>query len=250
MLMAAWLVWPMWAVAEDILASGSALPTVPVPIYRTAAPPAITIHYSLQRGAFSGVGELVWAPQGNRYSLSLTGWVAGLRLLQQTSTGQLGAHGLVPEQFSDQRARGPALVATLAGERRVITFSSGATETPWQPGTQDRLSWMVQLPSILNGLPKPPDPGLGIELYVTGARGDTDTWTFRFLGLGNVATAAGTFSAAKWVREPRRPNDASIEIWLDPTQHHLPIRAKLGTNDGDSLELLMQPFPHTDSNLP
>jgi hypothetical protein len=234
----------MWAAAEDILDSGSALPTAPVPsvpLYRTAAPAAITMHYSLQRGPFSGVGELVWAPQGNRYSLSLTGRVAGLRLLQQTSIGQLGVQGLVPEQFSDQRARGAALVATLAVERRVITFSSGATETPWLPGTQDRLSWMVQLPSILNDLPKPPAPGLGIELYVTGARGDTDTWTFRFLGLESVATAAGTFSAAKWVREPRRPNDASIEVWLDPTQNHLPIRAKLGAYDGDSLELLMQP---------
>jgi hypothetical protein len=216
-------------------------PAPTVPLYRTATPPAITMHYSLQRGPFSGVGELAWAPQGNRYSLSLTGRVAGLRLLQQTSTGQLGAHGLVPEQFSDQRARGAALVATLAGERRVITFSSGAPETPWLHGTQDRLSWMVQLPAILNGLPKPPVSGLGIELYVTGARGDTDTWTFRFLGLESVATAAGTFSAAKWVREPRRPNDTSVEVWLDPARHHLPIRAKLGANDGDSLELLMQP---------
>ena len=96
------------------------MPTVPaptVPLYRTATPPAITIHYSLQRGPFSGVGELVRAPQGNRYSLSLTGRVAGLRLLQQTSIGQLGAQGLVPEQFSDQRARGASRRGSLSVNR-------------------------------------------------------------------------------------------------------------------------------------
>ena len=109
------------------------------------------------------------------------------------------------------------------------------------PGTQDRLSWMVQLPAILNGLPKPPIPGLGLELYVTGARGDTDIWTFRFVGPENVTSAAGNFAAAKWVREPRRPNDTSIEVWLDPARRHLPIRAKLGSNDGEALELLVQP---------
>lgn len=244
MLIAAGLVCPMWAAAEDVLPGKSAPPTaavLAVPLYRTEPPPAITMHYSLQRGLFSGEGELTWAPQGNRYALSLTGKVAGLRLLQQTSTGQLDANGLAPEQFSDQRARGPALIATLQGERRAITFSNGAAETPWLPGTQDRLSWMVQLPAILNGLPKPPYPGLGIDLYVTGARGDTDTWTFRFVGPETVGTAAGTFTAAKWVREPRRPNDTSIEVWLDSSRQHIPIRANLGTNDGDSLELLMQP---------
>ena len=40
-------------------------------------------------------------------------------------------------------------------------------------------------------------------------------------------------------REPRRPHDTQAEVWLDPTRHHLPVRARIGNPpDGDMLELI------------
>ena len=41
-------------------------------------------------------------------------------------------------------------------------------------------------------------------------------------------------------RQPRRPYDTQADIWLDPVQHHLPVRLHLrvrATGEGSVLEL-------------
>ncbi len=210
-----------------------------VPLYRTDLPAPATLHYQLKRGWMSGNGELRWAPAQGRYELSLQGGVGSLRLLSQTSTGTLDAHGLAPRQFSDQRARGAAQVASFQPERGVITFSGQPDEVAWVPGTQDRLSWMVQLPAVVRADPQREAMDKTIELHVAGARGDADVWTFRFAGREAVRSEAGAVTASKWVREPRKPHDTAVEVWLDPARQHLPVRARLG-GEGEALELLLQ----------
>lgn len=212
----------------------------PPPLYATKLPPALTLRYELQRGRIGGSGELRWRPDGLRYELRLEGSVVGLNVLTQVSEGTLDANGLAPVRFTDQRARRAAVAANFEREAGRIRFSGPSTELPWQPGVQDRLSWMIQLAAVAAADPALLAAGERISLQVVGARGDASLWSFRSLGAESLATATGPLDTVHLLREPRSPYDTRVEVWLDPLRHHLPVRATMGAGDEDRLELRLR----------
>jgi hypothetical protein len=108
-------------------------------------------------------------------------------------------------------------------------------------GAQDRLSWMIQLASVLAAEPHRMDGGGKVAMVVVGARGDLGIWVFRYVDEEWVSTGDALVRAAKFMREPRHAYDTSVEVWLDPQRHHLPVRAVLRAGpDGEALELLLQ----------
>ena len=220
--------------------SASANEGAPPPLYATRLPPALTLRYELRRGRIGGSGELRWRPDAGRYELRLEGSVVGLNVLTQVSEGALEANGLAPLRFTDQRARRAAVAANFEREAGRIRFSGPSTELPWQPGVQDRLSWMVQLAAVAAAEPKLLAEGEHITLQVVGARGDGSLWSFRSLGPESLATAAGPVDTVRMLREPRSAYDTRVEVWLDPARHHLPVRATMGSNDDDRLELRLR----------
>jgi hypothetical protein len=212
-----------------------------VPRYRTKFPPPITLSYELSSGFLSGTGELVWLPAAGRYELRLEGRVVRMRVITQVSSGAIDANGLAPTRFTDRRRRGSERAANFQRDKGTITFSGSQAELPLVPGAQDRLSWMVQLPAIINAEPARLVPGERVQFYLVSARGDGDMWAFRFVGMESVRTEAGTVRAAKFVREPGKPYDTLVEVWLDPSRYHLPARARLTTMpERDTLELLFK----------
>ena len=83
--------------------------------------------------------------------------------------------------------------------------------------------------------------GAHVVLFVVGANGDGSVWSFRCVGPESLETRAGVVDSVKFVREPREPYDTTIEVWLDPREHDLPIRAtqKNGPSDeGYELRLI------------
>jgi hypothetical protein len=212
-----------------------------IPHYRTEMPPAITLRYVLQRGALRGSGDLSWRPDGDHYELKLEGRVAGLSVLTQISSGGFDAAGVAPLRFTDQRLRRGTTAANFQRTADKITYSGAPDEFALRAGAQDRLSWMVQLAAIVAAEPQLATPGAKVVMYVTGSRGDAGVWSFRCIGPEGVAARGGTINAIKFMREPREAHDTTVQVWLDPTQHDLPVRAtqKSGPNDeGYELRLL------------
>jgi len=217
-----------------------------IPHYRTRIPPATTLRYELQRGLLRGTGELTWRPQGERYALTLEGRVGSLPVLTQTSTGAFDAAGVAPERFTDQRLRRGTVAANFQrepgkGGGGKITFSGPSTEYALREGAQDRLSWMVQLAAIVAAEPQLRQPDARVVMYVVGAHGEAGVWVFRCIGPEAVETAAGAVDTIKFVREPREPHDTTVQVWLDPRHHDLPVRAlqQSGPND-EPFELRLQ----------
>ena len=101
-----------------------------------------------------------------------------------------------------------------------ITFSGSGVEWPLLAGSQDRLSWMIQLAAIAAAEPERLVDGGRITMVVVGARGDAGVWTLRYAGREDIATASGTVHAVKFVREGRSAYDTSAEIWLDPERSY------------------------------
>lgn len=205
----------------------------PIPLYRTQLPPAATLRYQVSRGPLRGTGELVWRPQGDRYALTLDFKLGGLTILSQTSTGGFDAAGIAPLRFTDQRARRGTTAANFQRAAEKLTYSGSQSEFALRPGAQDRLSWMLQLAAIVSAEPQLAAPGARVVMYVTGARGDAGLWVFRSVGAESVDARGGAIDALKFVREPRELYDTTIQVWLDPQQHHLPVRAtqQSGAND-------------------
>ena len=212
-----------------------------VPVYRTQLPPSMRLQYALQRGALGGSGELQWQLADGEYQLSLEGRLAGLAVLRQVSRGRIDQAGLAPQRFTDQRLRGGVQAANFQRDKGKVTFSGPTTEYPLLPGTQDRLSWMLQLAAIAAAEPARLAAGGRVILYVVGARGDADVWVFRFVNFETIETPQGPVRAAKFSRDARRLYDTNVDAWLDPTRDHLPVKARLGTSpDGEVLELQLQ----------
>lgn len=211
----------------------------PPPVYATRVPPPFRLTYALRRGALSGQAELTLQRAGSGYELELKGTALGLEVLGLRSQGSLGPYGLMPERFVDRRRGRDRLAANFDHGAGRITYSGSAASQPLHPGAQDRLSWMVQLAAILEAAPAPHGAGSRIAVSVSGARADVDTWTFIVQDRQRLSLPGGAVvEALRLTREPRRPYDTQVEVWMDPAQHHLPVRARLTVlPGGETLEL-------------
>ena len=212
-----------------------------VEVYPTHVPSTITLRYDVRRGALRGVGDLQWHADGERYNLKLEARIAGISILTQTSVGGFDGAGLAPERFTDQRVGREMRAANFQRDKGKITFSGPTTEFPLRPGAQDRLSWMVQLASIVAAAPQRREADAKLAMVVAGARGEVDAWTFRCAGIEPVELSRGPTTALKFIREPRDTYDTRVEVWLDPARSYLPIRAKWRSGpEDDGVELLFQ----------
>ena len=220
---------------------------VDVPVYATRVPPAVTLDYELRRGILSGTGELRWRPAGASYELDLAGSVLGIDVIGWSSRGGFDKAGIAPLRYVDRRRGKAAVAANFQREAGFVSFSGPTTTYALVPGTQDRLSWMLQLPAIVEADPARFHAGARIALYVVGAHGEADLWAFVVRGFEAVEVPAGRVEAALLLqREPQRAYDTRVDIWLDPARHHLPARARLTTMpSGDALELSLRQF-HTE----
>lgn len=234
---------PSSAAASAVVTDAPPLrqPERPVPVYKTRFPPVTTIDYEIRRGGLSGTGELRWRPVNGHYEVRLEASVAGFTLLTQVSQGGFDAAGLAPTRFTDQRLRKAARAANFQREAGKITFSGPRGEFALAAGSQDRLSWMIQLPSVLAAEPTRAAAGSEVVLYVAGARGDVDIWDLRSSGTETLDTPSGALSTVKFTRTPRSARDTRAEVWLDPKRHYLPVRARLtqGESDG-ALDLVLR----------
>lgn len=227
---------PRAAAVASFLGAGERAP----PTYRTVLPGPATLRYELRRGMFRGTGEIRWRPAAGRYALQFEAKLAGLSLLAQSSQGDLDANGLSPVRFIDQRARKSARSVNFSRDTGTISFSGSSARWPLLAGSQDRLSWMIQLGGIVAA-----DPALAtsgrISMVLVSARGEAGVRSARFAGRENAETASGNVPALKFVVDGHSAYDGSFEIWLDPAHGYLPARAVSRSSAGEAeFELLLQ----------
>ena len=206
----------------------SLTPAEPPPLYPTRLPPGIVLSYALDRDSQSGSAELRWQPDGPGYSLRLAGGASTAGGFELASRGLIDPAGVAPERFTDRRRRGGVLAVNFQRDSGRITFSRPALEWPLPAGAQDRLSWMVQLPAVVAADPARFIAGTQVQMFVVGAQGDAELWSFGVVGTEALDLPAGRVDAALLLRrEPRRPYDQRVEVWLDPARHHLPVQLRL-----------------------
>jgi hypothetical protein len=212
-----------------------------VPTYKTHLPPAAVLVYDIRRGMFSGTGELNWHPQAGRYEARLQVSIAGFNVLTQVSQGGFDVAGLAPTRFTDQRARRAARAANFQRDAGKITYSDSSDEYALPGGSQDRLSWMIQLPAVLAAEPKRAVAGGQVQMVVSGVRADVAVWSFAFVGAETIDSGRAKVRTLRFTRTPQGPRDVLADVWLDPARNLFPVRAVLSHgDDGDALELSLR----------
>lgn len=192
----------------------------------TRVPPSAELVFDLQRGTASGEARLSWQADDARYALHLQARMPQGRELEQRSEGGFDAAGLAPLRLADRRRGRDHRAVNFQREHGKITFSGPRWELPLLPGTQDRLSWLVQLVAIAGAAPDGLRSGMQLPLRVVGPRGAASDWLFEVRGT-QAAELAGGRTEVQWlVREPAHPYDHRIEVWLDPARGHWPLRLR------------------------
>jgi len=217
---------PAAVAARPEPAEAPAAGSPPLPVYATRLPGPVQLAYQLQRGERQGQAWLRWQPDTSGYRLQLDTEWPGQPAQGSSSQGLLDADGVAPVRHAELRKAREVRAANFQREAGRITFSGPSSEYPLVPGAQDRLSWLIQLPAILEADATLARPGQRVVLLVVGTRGDAEPWQFEVEGREALQLPAGPVpDALRLKREPTRPYDSRIEVWLDPARAHLPVRA-------------------------
>lgn len=206
---------------------------------RLPAPARLSFEVTGQSKRFDyhASAELLWQHDGSHYQArqEIKAFLIGSR--GQTSSGQIGPAGLVPEHFSD-KGRGEK-TADFDFAAQQARFSSQAQPAAIGTGAQDRLSVFLQLSALLAAAPQSYPPGTEITFTTVGSN-DAERWTFRVQGLESLELPMGTLETLRLERLPRRPQDQQAALWLAPTLDYLPVRIRLTQANGDFADLRLR----------
>jgi hypothetical protein len=229
------------AVASAAPASGTASGTVAGPV-ALRIPGSVKLAFAVtgQEGTspMQGVfGELAWLQDGQQYDarLSLTFLFRTIRT--QHSTGAIGPTGIEPVRFSETRKT--EVASHFVRDQGTVVFSSNTPSVPLLAGAQDRLSIVMQLGALLAGDPAHYPQGSVIAIQTVGPR-DADLWSFNVEGEEMLSLPAGDYTARKLTRNPRKPFDDKVELWVAPELGYLPVRIKQTKANGDFADLQLR----------
>jgi hypothetical protein len=226
---------------------GPVAAAAPVPS-PTSPPPSAELIYGVRRGPLAGEGKLVWRMAAGSYTLSLEARLPVIgTIFSENSSGAFDAHGLAPQRYTERRMRRSERALTMTRDgpgSGTLSFSASTTRLALLPGTQDRVSWLVQLAALFAAAaPGGAAPGSasavsagvmtsGATLPVASVNGDLSQWQFK---LG--APEGGLLHLE---RRSANPYDTVAEVWLDPARRYWPVRVRLSEAGSDALELVLR----------
>jgi hypothetical protein len=176
-------------------------------------------------------GQFEWTVEGDRYEASLAVRMVLLGTRTQTSVGRIGPQGLMPERFGERQRDEAATHFDYEGQR--VRFSRNRPDAPLAPGTQDRLSVILQLAAQLQALPL--QAGESITVPVASSRA-VDVWVWSVGELQTVDLPQGPVLARHLIRPALHERDNTVELWMAPSLQHLPVRIRITQSNGDWLD--------------
>ena len=182
----------------------------------------------------TGAAVLAWQHEGGSYEAMFSLAAPPVAAREQHSAGDVAADGLRPRRFAERQRSEQA--AHFDRDTGRIAFSTNRPQAALQPGAQDRLSVLVQLPALAAAHPERFAPGRTVALQVAGTR-EADEWRFTVEGLEDLALPAGAVQALRLTRVARGLYDPRMELWLAPGRDYALVRLRLTPPGGDWLDL-------------
>jgi len=193
-------------------------------------PPTLQWRYRLVLNGREGTALLTWQPDAGRYRLQLDREAGDKPLPGWRSTGRIAAAGLAPDRYAELRKDRDTRATNFRRDEGLISYSASSEILPLPEGVQDNLSWWLQLAAQAA-------MGRSVDLTVAGTRGEPLQWHFEWQG-----TEQGLWH---YRREAQQQWDGTLDVWLDPARHRLPVRMISGdpTARGALLERISPDMP-------
>lgn len=226
-------------------------PRLDMPYARRRAeepPPQVTLPESADleyavfygsQGFRAGRATHAWRLSGDRYSIRSVVEASGIVFLfvsgqyLNESEGVLTPEGLRPERFRVQRGKQERTeTATFDWENLSVTLSYGGVTLRAEalPGMQDGASFLHQLPFLMAR-------GGEFPLLIANGR-KVQQHDVQVVGQETVSTERGDFAALR-LRRIAREDSSSVEVWLAPDLHFMPVKIRYQGRRGDVLEQVL-----------
>ena len=177
--------------------------------------------------------------RGREYQLSsiapgvgIVALLARGQTIKRDSRGTIGAAGLQPKTFTEERGTNYKLTAEFDWTARQVVLIDARgerLEEPLPEGTQDRMS-MPYLVAFVQG--KPP-----AELSMQVADGKRlSGYAFRLVGAETVTTGIGEVKALHYTKVLSGSDNTAFDFWLGLEQQLLPVRVSYADKDGARYE--------------
>jgi len=207
---------------------------------RYQPPASALLTYKLDASAkgfkINAESTLEWQRNGGDYRVVNRGSFLFFSFVWE-STGKVGSEGLQPARYQETRNKRVKAAEFDAASGR-LKLPSG-NEEPLQPGTQDRMSVLLQLASMGRADNSAFADGKVVSFRVAGSS-RSDNWRFRAAGRDKLSTPMGSIEAVHLIRERDHDDGQKIEVWLAPAHDWLPVRVLSNEADGDFLDQVVQ----------
>lgn len=207
-----------------------------------AQPTGIVTTYDIYKGRMKiGRIEESYTHDKDRYTLTSTTRAVGLLAIFNpgkiliSSNGLVGAQGLQPLRFSDQRERNESKdrYAELDWDAKRLTLIQQAqrTSVALPEGTQDRLSAMYQFMFLSL------QAGTALDFPMTNG-GKLDNYHYTVTRGGTIKTPAGEFDTL-YLDSHAKKGESRTEIWLATQRYNLPCKVTITEANGDQLTQIL-----------
>lgn len=184
-------------------------------------------------------------PEPDRYEIRLVthaqGWakIFASKPLYARTEGFLGPGGFKPQRYTHKSPRDREELQEFDYEKEKISYLSLKKSYPLLKGTQDRLSFMLQLAWMLKVSPEKFGLGESVVLPMAG-RKEVEEVTFMVMSDSPVVLPGGILAPAIHLSTHRSGDRFSgqIDVWLDRTDRLLPIRIRFEETRGQVLDLI------------
>jgi hypothetical protein len=208
-------------------------PAKPIPVPPSQTRLVYDITGEVKGRSVFAEGLLEWTVNDGRYDASLAVRMVLLGSRTQTSVGRIGAQGLMPERFGERQRDEAATHFDYEGQR--VRFSRNRPDAPLLPGTQDRLSVILQLAALMQARPSDFEVGSEVSMPVASSRAVED-WRWQVGDLETIELPKGTWVARHLIRPAVHERDNTVELWMAPSLQHLPVRIRITQRNGDWLD--------------
>ena len=207
-----------------------------------ASPPAgtTTLVYDFSRSGMS-LAEMTDTlhVRGREYELTSNAKGVGIvallargQTLRRESRGTIGAEGLQPKSFVEERGANYRLSAEFDWTGRQVTLTDAKGERSQEPlavGTQDRMS----MPYQVAFMPGAPPAELSIQV-ADGRR--LSGYAFKLVGTETVTVGIGDIKALHYAKVATPSDPTAFDLWLGIDQQLLPVRVSYADKDGARYE--------------
>ncbi len=199
-------------------------------------PPSVDLAYTVSTQYnglnVNGNSSIQWKTDEQSYTLQTETRIGLLgKIMEATSSGQIGSKGLMPEKYVEKRLRKASMATIFNRVEDTIAYPSGST-AKMKDMTQDRASVVWQLVSLARANPDKFVMNSNWTFNVAG-NSKTQLWRFKVVKIGNLSTPMGQI---KTVQLTRHDDGQQTSVWLAPGNNWYPVQILLIEKNGTQIK--------------